>query len=111
MKRSILFAAGFVTLLSAVLWLAAGAFYLLFITGIQLFVVEPGLRRGAIGWTLRRAAFFGLVTYATYDLTNYATLSGWPIRVVLVDITWGMVLTAAVASAGYLISTYFDLAP
>lgn len=83
-------------------WLAAGAFYLLFIAGIQLFVVEPGIRRGAIGWTLRRAAFFGLVTYATYDLTNLATIRDWPVLVTVVDLAWGSVLCTLVSLAGFL---------
>jgi len=83
-------------------WLAAGVFYLLFIAGIQLFVVEPGIQRGASGWTLRRAALFGLVTYATYDLTNLATLRDWPLLVTIVDLAWGAVLCTIVSLAGFL---------
>lgn len=83
-------------------WLAAGVFYLLFIAGVQLFVVEPGLQRGALGWTLRRAAFFGLVTYATYDLTNLATIRSWPVLVSVVDLVWGAVLCTIVSLVGFL---------
>jgi uncharacterized membrane protein len=82
-------------------WLAAGSFYLLFILGIQVFVVGPGLERGELGWTLRRAAFFGLVTYATYDLTNLATVRDWPILVTVVDLVWGAVLCTAVSLVGF----------
>jgi uncharacterized membrane protein len=83
-------------------WLAAGVLYLLFIAGIQVFVVGPGLERHAIGWTLRRAAFFGLVTYATYDLTNLATVRDWPLLVTVVDLAWGAVLCTIVSLVGYL---------
>jgi uncharacterized membrane protein len=84
-------------------WTAAGLFYLLFIGGIQVFVVLPGLARGALGWTLRRAAFFGLVTYATYDLTNHATVRDWPLLVTVVDLIWGATLCTVVSLAGYLV--------
>lgn len=53
---------------------------------------------------LATGAFFGLVAYATYDLTNLATLEGWPVVVTVVDLCWGMVLTASVAAAGYAVA-------
>ncbi|MBD3222092.1 DUF2177 family protein [bacterium] len=81
-------------------WLAAGVFYLLFVLGIQVFVVLPGLRSARLRPTVLRAAFFGLVTYATYDLTNLATIDGWPLVVTLVDLAWGMAISTAVALAG-----------
>ncbi|MEZ4386220.1 MAG: DUF2177 family protein [Candidatus Krumholzibacteriia bacterium] len=83
-------------------WLAAGVFYLLFVAGLQIFVVEPGLRTGSLRWTLGRAALFGLVTYATYDLTNLATVAGWPVLVTVVDLAWGTVLSGAVSLVGHL---------
>ncbi|HNE02875.1 MAG TPA: DUF2177 family protein [Anaerolineales bacterium] len=75
---------------------AAGLFYLLFIFGMVVFIVEPGVREQTLMQAVARGALFGLVTYATYDLTNLATLEGWPILVTVVDLIWGTVLSAAV---------------
>jgi uncharacterized membrane protein len=83
-------------------WPAAIAFYLLFITGILVFVVFPALDKGSLGRVVVLGALFGLVTYATYDLTNLATLRGFPPLVAAVDMAWGMVLTGTVAAAGFL---------
>ena len=82
-------------------WGAAAAFYLLYIAGILVFVTAPALEKGSLGKALVYGAFFGLITYATYDLTNLATLEGWPVPVVIVDILWGAILCAAVGSASY----------
>lgn len=85
-------------------WLAAIAFYLIFILGVTIFVVYPGwknvdslIKIGLLG------ALFGLVTYATYDLTNQATLKNWPKIVTIVDLIWGTVLTATVSVVAVLI--------
>lgn len=77
-------------------FLAAGLFYLLFIFGMVIFIVEPGVREQTLLQAVTRGALFGLVTYATYDLTNLATLEGWPVLVTVVDLIWGTVLSAAV---------------
>jgi uncharacterized membrane protein len=61
----------------------------------------PAARAGSFARALCTGAFFGLVTYATYDLTNLATLKGWPLGVTIVDIAWGMTLCTVVAAAGY----------
>jgi uncharacterized membrane protein len=53
-------------------------------------------------------AFFGLITYATYDLTNYATLKGFPLNVVIVDLAWGTFVTSVVSVAGYYITNYVN---
>ena len=87
---------------SNVNWLAAIIFYLLFILGILVFVVLPGLESGSLQSTLIRAALFGLITYATYDLTNLATLKDWPLTVTIVDMGWGMVLSTAVSYVGFI---------
>ena len=82
-------------------WLAAGAFYLLYVAGLVFFVVEPALRTGsAPGRAALRGAFFGLVAYATYDLTNLATVDRWPILLTAVDMTWGTALGALTTLAG-----------
>jgi uncharacterized membrane protein len=83
-------------------WVAAIIFYLLFIVGILVFVVLPGLEDNSLKTTILRAALFGLVTYATYDLTNLATVKGWPLLVTIVDLAWGIVLSIAVSCVGFL---------
>ncbi len=83
-------------------YIAAAIFYLLFVLAVQVFVVRPGLASGSLKTTLGRAAFFGFITYATYDLTNLATVEGWPVTVTVVDLIWGSVLTSTVAAAGFL---------
>ena len=83
-------------------WVAALIFYLLFIAGILVFVVLPGLEDNSLRTTILRAALFGLVTYATYDLTNLATLKDWPLPVTIVDLAWGTILSIAVSCVGFL---------
>ena len=83
-------------------WLAAIIFYLLFIVGILVFVVVPGLESNSLRITLIRAALFGLITYATYDLTNLATLKDWPVLVTIVDMAWGTVLSISVSFVSFL---------
>jgi uncharacterized membrane protein len=83
-------------------WAAAIIFYLLFILGILVFVVLPGLEADSLQTTLLRAALFGLITYATYDLTNLATLKDWPITITVVDMIWGVVLSVMVSWVSFL---------
>lgn len=80
-------------------WTAAVAFYLLYVLGVTVFAVLPGADAGSVAEAAWRGALFGLVAYATYDLTNAATLRSWPSIVTVVDMAWGTVLTTAVASA------------
>jgi uncharacterized membrane protein len=80
---------------------AAGAFYALYLVGIVVFAVKPALEAGGWSRALLQGALFGLIAYATYDLTNLATLKGFPIRVVAPDLIWGAFVTAAAALAGY----------
>ncbi len=82
-------------------WTAAIVFYLLFIVGIFIFVILPAIEKGSLLRAIGLGAFFGIITYATYDLTNLATLKNWPILIVMVDIAWGAVLTSIVSAAGY----------
>ena len=83
-------------------WWAAGIFYLLFIAGLVVFVVMPAVQTGSLRRAVLLGGFFGLVTYATYDLTNHATVKGWPWIVTVVDMTWGTVLAASVSAVAYL---------
>ena len=77
-------------------------FYLIFIVVITLFVIGPAYAGGR-GWSyaLIYGAIFGLVTYSTYDLTNFATLKKWPLNVTLADIAWGTFLSTATAISVY----------
>ncbi|MEY3551795.1 MAG: hypothetical protein RL735_143 [Pseudomonadota bacterium] len=83
-------------------------FYLLYVVGIVVFAVLPGLREENWRTAAMLGALLGLVAYGTYDLTNLATLKGWPMTVTIVDMAWGVVLTAASATAGYFAGSYFD---
>jgi uncharacterized membrane protein len=83
-------------------WLAAIIFYLLFVVGILVLAVLPGLDANSLKTTLLRGALLGLIAYATYDLTNLATLKDWPLTVTVVDLIWGTVLSTAVSCVGYL---------
>ena len=76
------------------------AFYAIYLVGVVVFAVMPGL--DARRWTtaLGLGALLGLVAYATYDLTNQATLGDWPWRVTIADLCWGTFVTAAAAAAG-----------
>jgi uncharacterized membrane protein len=85
-------------------WTAAIVFYLLFIAGILLFAVFPALDKGSLGRAVLLGCLFGLVTYATYDLTNLATLKGFPPIVAFVDLAWGTVLTGVVSTAGFFLA-------
>ncbi len=90
-------------------WLAAIIFYLLFIAGLIIFVVTPALAKGSWLYALSLGALFGLITYATYDLTNLATLKNWPLVVTLVDLLWGAVLAASVSVLTYLLALKIGL--
>ncbi|MCB1493281.1 MAG: DUF2177 family protein [Rhodobiaceae bacterium] len=79
----------------------AGAFYALYVVGIVVFAILPAQRDGSFVTAAMLGALLGLVAYATYDITNYATLKGWPATVVAVDIAWCIFVTAASALAGY----------
>lgn len=87
-------------------WTAAITFYLLFIVGIFLFVILPAAEKSSWQHALIYGALFGFFTYATYDLTNLATLKNWPLTIVFIDIAWGMALTGSVSLAGYAITQY-----
>lgn len=80
-------------------WVATAAFYLIFILGVTFFVVFPQWQ-GSNGYlkVALTGALFGFVTYATYDLTNQATIKNWPAIVTIVDLVWGTVLVAAVCT-------------
>jgi uncharacterized membrane protein len=90
------------------LW-AALIFYLIFIAGLIFFVITPALDKKMWTHALFAGLFFGFVTYATYDLTNLATLKDWPLLVTIVDLLWGMFVSAVVSVATYFLALKFGL--
>ncbi|MEO6564405.1 MAG: DUF2177 family protein [Casimicrobiaceae bacterium] len=88
-------------------WGVAVMFYALYVVGIVVFAVQPALDSGSWLRALLLGALFGFFCYATYDLTNLATLKGWTVPMAVVDILWGIVITAASATAGYTLASAF----
>jgi uncharacterized membrane protein len=84
-------------------WIAAILFYLLFIVGLLVFAIRPALQEGEPLLALFYGALFGLICYATYDLTNLATLKDWPLVVTVIDLIWGTVLGGAVSLISFLL--------
>ncbi len=82
----------------------AALFYALYIVGVLIFAVLPALDAGHWGKALLYGALFGFFAYATYDLTNLATLKGWSLRIALLDLAWGTVVTGVSAAAGYVVT-------
>jgi len=89
--------------------LAALIFYLIFIAALIFFVINPALDKKMWTHAFLGGLFFGLVTYATYDLTNLATIKDWPLIVTIVDLIWGMFVSAAVSVATYFIALKLGL--
>ncbi len=85
-------------------WIPALIFYLLFIAGLVFFVITPALEKNNWMHALFAGMFFGLVTYATYDLTNLATLKNWPMIVTIVDLVWGMTVSGLVSVFTYVVA-------
>ena len=76
-------------------------FYLLYLVGVVVFAVAPAVASQRWQTALGLGALLGLICYATYDLTNQATLRDWPLRVTLVDLVWGTFVTAVAALAAW----------
>ncbi|MEO6017832.1 MAG: DUF2177 family protein [Polaromonas sp.] len=91
-------------------WVAAGLFYLLYPVGIVIFGVAPGEKRSLVK-AAGRGALFGFFAYATYDLTNLATLRDWPASLSILDMAWGTALSAASAAAGRWCWLHLDKSP
>lgn len=92
-------------LMGEVVWGAAFLFYAIFLVGLTYFVTYPAVMKQSVFMALGLGALFGFFTYATYDLTNLATLRGWSLSLTIVDIVWGTCLGAFVAASatyGYL---------
>ena len=94
--------------LSSVNLSPAFAFYILYPVGLVFFAILPALKGGSIFMALSYGALFGFFTYATYDLTNHATLRNWTLQLTLIDVAWGSMLAAGAAAAGYLVASRFN---
>lgn len=92
-------------------WLPAILFYLLYALGLLVFAIVPGLRARSWRTTVRLAALLGLVAYGTYDLSNYATLQGWPLALTFIDIVWGAVLSGLTGAAAWLAASRLKASP
>jgi uncharacterized membrane protein len=86
-------------------WWAAVFFYPLFAFGIVFFAVTPALHSHSLHDALLRGALLGLIAYATYDLTNLATIKAWTTTLALVDVGWGAFLTAIASAVSYIVVT------
>lgn len=84
------------------------AFYLLYSLGVVFFAIAPALRDASVMTALINGAMFGLMTYATYDLTNYATVRNWTLNLTIIDLSYGAALTAVTALLGYWITRWFS---
>jgi uncharacterized membrane protein len=90
-------------------WVAAIIFYLIFIGGLVVFVIKPAVAKGSWKHTVVYGSLFGFITYATYDLTNLATLKDWPLLVTVVDLAWGAVLAASVSFVTFKIASVLKI--
>lgn len=84
-------------------FVAAGVFYAIYILGIVVFVLNPALEKDSLSFAIGAGALLGLTMYATYDLTNQATLKKWPTILTVVDLAWGTFVTALVSTIAFLI--------
>ena len=80
-------------------------FYFLYIVGVLYFVLLPGIDKGNIWYVIGSGALFGLMCYATYDLTNLATLKGWPVTMTVIDLVWGAFVTGVTSGIVYWLNT------
>ena len=88
-------------------WPMAVIFYIGYILGIVYFAIRPSLKKSGLTKVLKDGALLGLMAYATYDMTNMATMKRWSLTVSFVDMSWGMVITGASAVSGYIAARRF----
>jgi uncharacterized membrane protein len=86
-------------------WYAAIVFYILYIVFLMIFAIMPALQTSSLNDAMLLGALYGFITYATYDLTNLATLEKWPLKVTIIDIIWGTLLGFSVSTLTYLIGS------
>jgi uncharacterized membrane protein len=84
-------------------------FYVLYAAGLVWFVIAPGAAQGSISRAMLTGAFFGLVAYATYDLTNLATMKGFTAKIAMIDLAWGTFVSAVVSGIAIYAARLFKL--
>jgi uncharacterized membrane protein len=87
---------------------AAAIFYLIFVVGLLFFVITPALSKDSWTYALFEGMFFGLITYATYDLTNLAVVKDWPVAITIIDLIWGTFLSSTTATVSFLLIRLFQ---
>ena len=90
-----------------VIWPSAFIFYIIFNIGLLIFVILPSIEKNSYSTLLIYSILYGLVTFATYDLTNHATIKDWPLIVSIVDMFYGMFVALASSSAAFYANKYF----
>ena len=88
-------------------WGAAFIFYGLYLFGLVFFAIMPAFKQGMWNTALLNGALFGLICYATYDLTNLATLKGWPVKIVIYDLIWGTFISGIVCLITFWVGTFW----
>jgi len=86
-------------------------FYLVYVVGVVVFAVRPAVQSGEVTTALAYGALFGFIAYATYDLTNLATLRGYTLAIASIDLAWGTILTAISAAGGFLLARAWGSIP
>ena len=86
-------------------WWAAVLFYLIYVAGLVFFVIQPAIEKKSLSYAILAGAFFGLIAYGTYDLTNLATTTNWPLTMSLVDMAWGTIAGGAISGAVFYLAT------
>lgn len=89
-----------------VMWAPGILFYLLFLVGILVFAVYPALEAQSLMRAVLLGALFGFLSYAAYDLTNYATVRDWPFMVTVVDMLWGATLAGVISGVSFYLSRF-----
>lgn len=87
--------------------LSASLFYLIYIVGLVVFVIHPAFEKSSISSALMHGALFGLVAYSTFDLTSMAVFKNWPVKITIIDLLWGTILTAGVCGLAVYLALKF----
>jgi len=87
---------------------AAAIFYFIFVVGLLFFVITPALSKDSWTYALFAGMFVGLITYATYDLTNLAVVKDWPVAITIIDLIWGTFLSSTTATVSFLLIRLFQ---
>lgn len=90
-------------------YLVAFLFYALFVVGLLIFVVFPAIKKASVAYAVKYGALFGLMTYATFDLSSLASFKNWPVSITFIDITWGVVLCSVVSFLSFMVSKRFKI--